>query len=82
MFEDFNLRYKYEDARKKCQNMCLGYICYCFLQSWSAVSPIQGGPLCDYLLIRGGGGGKKGPLPKTCHTYPTKMKLGTVIPYL
>ena len=27
------------------------------------------------------GEGKKAPLPKTCHTYPTMMKLGTVIPY-
>ena len=27
--------------------------------------------------------GQKGPpLPKLCHTYPTIMKLGTVIPYL
>ena len=25
---------------------------------------------------------KKAPLPKICHTYPTMMKLGTVIPYL
>ena len=24
---------------------------------------------------------KKAPLPKICHTYPTMMKLGTVIPY-
>ena len=24
----------------------------------------------------GGGGGKKAPLPKICHTYPTIMKLG------
>ena len=30
----------------------------------------------------GGGGGQKGPLPKTYYTYPTIMKLGTVIPYL
>ena len=31
----------------------------------------------------GGGGGQKGPsLPKICHTYPTMMKLRTVIPYL
>ena len=30
----------------------------------------------------GGGGGKKAPLPKICHTYPTMMKLGTVKPYL
>ena len=28
----------------------------------------------------GWGGGV--PLPKICHTYPTVMKLGTVIPYL
>ena len=27
------------------------------------------------------GGGKKAPLPKTFHTYPTIMKLGTFIPY-
>ena len=26
-----------------------------------------------------GGGVQKGPLPKTCHTYPTMMKLGTVM---
>ena len=31
---------------------------------------------------RMGGRGKKVPLPKICHTYPAKMKLGTVIPYL
>ena len=30
----------------------------------------------------GGGGGQKGPVPNICHTYPTMMKLGTVIPYL
>ena len=28
----------------------------------------------------GGEGGKKAPLPKTFHTYPTIMKLGTFIP--
>ena len=28
------------------------------------------------------GGEQKGPLPKICLTYPTMMKLGTVIPYL
>ena len=26
-------------------------------------------------------GGKKAPFPKICHTYPIRMKLGTVIPY-
>ena len=30
----------------------------------------------------GWGGGQKGPLLKFCHTYPTKMKLETVILYL
>ena len=25
--------------------------------------------------------GKKAPLPLICHTYPTMMELGTVIPY-
>ena len=28
-----------------------------------------------------GWGAVKAPLPKICHTYPTVMKLGTVIPY-
>ena len=45
----------------------------------------------EYLLLilltlfrmgQDGGRGKKAPLPKICHTYPTKMKLGTAIPYL
>ena len=27
-------------------------------------------------------GGQRGPLPQIFHTYPTMMKLGTVIPYL
>ena len=31
---------------------------------------------------RGWEGGQKGPLPEISHTYPTVMKLGTVIPYL
>ena len=43
-------------------------------------NPIQDG------LFRGcsriGGGGKKAPLPKICRTFPTMMKLSTVIPYL
>ena len=28
------------------------------------------------------GGQKSRPLPKICHTYPTMMKLGTLIPFL
>ena len=30
----------------------------------------------------GWGMGQKAPLLKICHTYPTMMKLDTVIPYL
>ena len=30
----------------------------------------------------GWGEGKKAPLSKICHTYPTLMKLGTIAPYL
>ena len=42
---------------------------------------IQGGHFQGF--SRMGGGGKKAPrLPKICRTYPTMMKLGTVIPHL
>ena len=34
------------------------------------------------LLIDGGAGGKKAPLPKICYTYSARMKLGTVLSYL
>ena len=33
-------------------------------------------------LLTVGGGAKRPPLPKICHTYPTMMKLGTIISYL
>ena len=41
-------------------------------------------PILDGLLTDGGGGwvAKMPPPPKICHTYPTMMKLGTVIAYL
>ena len=36
-----------------------------------------------FRLLTDGEGAKKTPhLPKICHTYPTMMKRGTVIPYL
>ena len=43
------------------------------------INPIQGGSFrgCSRM-----DGGKKTPLFKICHTYPTMMKLGTLIPYL
>ena len=34
-----------------------------------------------FLRAAYGWGQKSSPLPKICHTYPTVMKLGTVIPY-
>ena len=42
---------------------------------------IQNGGFWDCSRMRAGGG-KKAPLPKICHTYPTIMKLGAFIPYL
>ena len=36
----------------------------------------------ELLADRGRGGGKKSSPPKICHTHPTMMKLGTVIPCL
>ena len=50
-------------------------------------NPIQDGLFRGCLRIvggEGGGGGAKKlpPLPKICHTYPTMMKVGTVILYL
>ena len=41
------------------------------------INPIQDGLFRGCSRMRG----QKGPLPKICHTYPTVMKLGTVIPY-
>ena len=40
-------------------------------------------PIQDGLFrgCHGWGRGNKAPLPKICHTYPTMMKLCTVIPY-
>ena len=35
-----------------------------------------------FVAAHGWGGAKASPLLKICDTYPTMMKLGTVIPYL
>ena len=43
------------------------------------INPIQVEPFRDCSRMEGG---KKAPLPKICHTYPTMMKLDTVIPHL
>ena len=43
------------------------------------INPIQDGLFRARSRMEGGG---KAPLSKICRTYPTMMKLGTVIPYL
>ena len=43
------------------------------------VNTIQNGPFRDCSEM-GEGASKKTPLPETCHTYPTMMKLSTVLP--
>ena len=45
------------------------------------LNPIQDGDFrsCSRISRRGQ---KKQPLPKICHTYSTRMKLGTATPYL
>ena len=43
------------------------------------INPIQDGLFRARSQMEGGG---KAPLSKICHTYPTMMQLGTVIPYL
>ena len=47
---------------------------------WKKLNPIQDGLFRGCSLIKGGTFWP--PLPKISHTYPTIMKLGTVIPYL
>ena len=43
------------------------------------LNPIQDGLFRGCLRMEGA---KRPPVPKICHTYPTMMKLGTVIPCL
>ena len=53
------------------------------IDNW--INPIQAGNFggCSRMVGgEGGGGGKRYPLSKICHTYPTMMKLGNIIPYL
>ena len=56
------------------QYLPLTHQCY-----YRSFNPIQDGlfPGCSRME----GGLKRLPLPKICHTYPTMMKLGSIIPY-
>ena len=49
------------------------------LEQSKHINPIQDGAFWGCSRV---GGAKKTPFPKICHTYPTIMELGTVIPYL
>ena len=62
------------------QTKCI--IKFLFRQLKTNFNPIQDGHFRGCSRMAGGGrGGKKTLLPKICHTDPTIMKLGTVIPY-
>ena len=50
--------------------------------SYFSLNPIHYGLFQGCSRMGRGGGGKKRPLPKICHTYPTMMKIDTIIPYL
>ena len=56
------------------------FLLQCYKPQCNSFNPIQKWAFSG-LLSDGGGGGKEAPLPKICLTYPTIMKLGTVIPY-
>ena len=48
------------------------------------INPIQDGLFRGWAfseMLTDGGGAKRPPISKICHTYPTMMKLATVIPY-
>ena len=42
---------------------------------------IQDGIFCGCSRMAGGRGAKMPPSPQNCHTYPTMMKFGIVVPY-
>ena len=52
----------------------MGNLSYASQKQNGNINPIQDGSVwgCSWM------GGKKDPLPKICHTYPTMMKLGSV----
>ena len=46
------------------------------------LNPFQDGHFRDCSRMSVGGGSKRSPLPKICHTYTTIMKLGAIMCYL
>ena len=53
-----------------------------FRSSCKMIEPNSGWAFSKLLTDGGERGGKRPPIPKICHTYPTVMKLGTAITYL
>ena len=63
-----------------CRYFCIGFIDFMFGGKALAATLFRMG---IFGAAHGWGeGGKKYPLPKICRTYPTMVKLGTVIPDL
>ena len=67
----------------------LDYITFLYYIAFQSALQKELSSLSSLILFRTGSlgvahrcGGTKVPFPKICHTYPTMMKLGTVIPYL
>ena len=64
------------------QNTKLWLSEWCQTQNFFGVIPFTLFRMGIFGAAHGWEGPKRPPLPKICHTYPTVMKLGTVIPYL
>ena len=67
------------------KSFCVNYDAGCTENKWNTNNYNQSLTLFRmgfFSAVHGWGRGKKAPLPKICHTYPTMRKLGTVIPYL
>ena len=77
---------KYKKPISRCRSWILKIYYESIFANASNLNPLQDGLFRDCSRIVGGGGwGAFLPspfFPKICHTYPTIMKLGTVIPYL
>ena len=56
-------------------------ICKVINKYWNVLEHYSGLAFLG-LMTSGSGMGKSPLLPKICHTYPTLMKFGTVIPYI
>ena len=65
--------------RNNCRQTCLIANCGAEIK---ILDPIQDGPFSGLLMNKGEQPPPPLPISKTCHIYPTIMRLGTVLPYL